>query len=127
MTNMMSGDGQRRTLGAGQLPTSLQSGTTLSQDTMDREHPNGTCHVPEPAPLRWAARAPAQHLEAAGLLSRPTADGRYGGVAWPDLYGQKLSLLKLLGRRDTSDAEGECLEGLLNFLDCLTDAAENIV
>lgn len=71
--------------------------------------------------------APPEHLDAVRLLSGPTAST--GGTDWRELRRQKRVLVDVLSRlRETdfsTEAEDLALEGLLSFLDCITDAAED--
>jgi hypothetical protein len=64
--------------------------------------------------------APQQHIEAVKLLDQPAPP--FGGTDWVKLYQQKLTLLRIQ-KFTESQHEYDAIEGLLSFLDCLTDAA----
>lgn len=59
------------------------------------------------------------------LLDKPDEDARFGGVDWVDLYRQKINLIHLKEMPGLSIRQQRRIEGLLNFLDYLTDGAQD--
>ena len=69
------------------------------------------------------------YITAVELLSRPSVsiDGAstLTGIDWLLLRRQKMSLIRAVAAGGIADNDKEKLNGLINFLDVMTDAAED--